>query len=822
MSRKFIRLAAIVQICLVLFTGCHPTQPFFIKNDPSMANYLDQAMSIEYADVQVESLPEATGAVVPLGPDNMPEEFMDLSLEDCISIALQNSKILRVVGGSNQQSGSVSAALLSASAGQMPSVYDPAITAATANTQPLAIDNQGNRVNPRGAFRANQVGGVEDALSEFDAQFSAVFGYNTTDRPRNVGRGNIFNPQLFQAVDSTAQAALSKRMATGTIATARFNTIYSRNNIPASGNADPDDPLNPNARNFGRAVPSDYTATVELQVTQPLMRGRGALVNRIPVVLARINEDIQLHEFEGNVRNLVKAVEDAYWDLYCGYRAYETSKIARESALDLWRVAEDRAELTDGAPQAVAQAKALYFQFQSQVHSSLYGSSVPGNDPRGLYGREQILREKMGWSATDGRLIRPADEPTTARIQFDWYDVLAEGLHRNTELRRQKWSVKQRELELISARNQLLPQLDLSATYRWLGVGDRFASADRNGLAFPDPGSNALEELTDGNYQELGARLEFTPQAIGKRRALANIQSSQIQIAKSQEELREKEMALAQELSFAYRNLDATHIGMKDFLDQWQANTEEIRIYDDQIEGGVGENLGQLLDSLLRAEERRARAQLQYYQAVCEYNKTLVNIHYLKGSLLDLNSISLGEGAWVEKAYWDAEERSRERAGGHYFDYGYTRPSVVSNGPVQTGGMTEGNLAAPGMSFDSGSYSPSNFGEGEYIVPAPSEVIENVEPMQLDDNSGNELQMGGPSANNTLNSGGTVRMASAQASVWDGFGTAGGTQSAGSNQPSIAATGQRRTISDATPNTLRSGTTESNDSASSATQWRRR
>ena len=133
-----------------------------------------------------------------------------------------------------------------------------------------------------------------------------------------MGPGNVFNPQFFQGVDSNAQAALSKRMATGTIATARFTTVYSQNNIPAPG--------------LGRNVPSDYTAALEAQITQPLLRGRGTLVNRIPVVLARINEDIQIHDFEANVRNLVKSVEDAYWDLYCGYRAVEASKSAQESA----------------------------------------------------------------------------------------------------------------------------------------------------------------------------------------------------------------------------------------------------------------------------------------------------------------------------------------------------------------------------------------------------------------------------------------------------------------------------------------------------------
>jgi outer membrane protein TolC len=703
MSRPIFRWAAIIQIGLVLFTGCQPMQPFFVGHDASMAHYLEQSMGIEYADVHVESLPEATQSHIPLGPTNVPSEFVDLTLEDCIAMALQNTKIVRVVNVASSQSGSVAAALISAAPGQLPSIYDPALVATTANTQPLTIDSQGNRIAPRGYIRANQIGGVEDALSDFDAQFSALFGYNTTDRPRNVARDNPLNNQEFQAVDSNAQAALSKRMATGTIASARFTTVYSRNNIPAPG--------------IGRIVPSDYTAALELQVTQPLLRGRGTLINRIPVVLARINEDIQLHEFEGNIRNLVKSVEDAYWDLYCGYRAFETAQTARASALDLWRVAAARNRIgaEDSGPEAEAQARASYKQFESQIHTSLYGSPIVGNDPRGLYGREQVLREKIGWPASDSRLIRPADEPTEARVQFDWSDVTGEALMRNVELRRQKWAIKQRELELIAAKNNILPQLDVTAFYRWLGVGDEFAKSYRTGLPFPDVGSTALESLTGGDYQELGARLELTPQAIGKRRALANIQNGHIQLKKSQEELREKEIMLINELSFAWRNMESTYLSIKDFRDQWQANTDEIKVYNDRI-GKVGV-LNQQLDLLLRAEERRARSQLQYYQAVCEYNKAMVSIHYWKGSLLDLNNIALGEGAWVDKAYWDAEGRAKERAAGIYFDYGYTRPAVVSNGPVAMGGRTEGN-------FSDNDSNPDADLQGE---PVPAEELNDTE-----------------------------------------------------------------------------------------------
>ncbi len=111
-----------------------------------MGHYLDQALAIDYADVQVESLPEAMQAHQPLGPANTEREFIDLTLEDCISMALQNAKILPASNGANSQTGPVSALMLSAQPGQLPSVYDAALVSTIASTQPLQIDSQGNRV----------------------------------------------------------------------------------------------------------------------------------------------------------------------------------------------------------------------------------------------------------------------------------------------------------------------------------------------------------------------------------------------------------------------------------------------------------------------------------------------------------------------------------------------------------------------------------------------------------------------------------------------------------------------------------------------------
>ncbi len=673
--------------CLGL-TGCHPTQPYFIRERGDLAHYIDQAQKIEFPDIAIDPLPEATQVFEPITLDNQKFEFLDLSLEEAVSYAMVNSKIIQTLPGYLRQTFDMPSTILSSQSQQLASVYDPAIAATTTNSQPISVDGNGNRILARGAARANQVGGVEDALSEFDAQFSAFWTYNNTDRPRNVGSGNIFNPQLFRGQDSTAQMALSKRMATGGVVTARSQSIYSFNNIPVQS------PSNP--ANFGRAVPSDYTQLLEAQILHPLLRGRGTLVNRIPVVLARINEDLSLVQFEERVRNLVRDVEYSYWDLYQAYWNVENARIARDSAALAHKLAFEREKKTQGST-VVTQAKVTYHEFQAQLDAALAGSNVQGQEP-GLFGREQSLRLLMGWAATDGRLIRPSDKPTIGQVQFDFYDSLNEMLYRNVDLRRHRWNIKQQELELVSAKNQILPEVNVSLLYRWLGVGGSLLDQGGNGPFPPAPGvapPSAFEELLGGNYQEGVVRMDFIPNAVGGRRAHADVRNKQLQLAKSHSVLEAAEVAATYRLTQSMRELNSNYAQVTEQLSTLAAAQRLVQLMQIKFEEGSGDNTtkAQEIDLLLRAQQSRANAGRNYARALAEYNKSITDVHMIKGSLLEYNNIKLEEGMWPQKAYWDAHERARERDAAHYFDYGASRPRVISRGTLEQN-MGTANSAA--------------------------------------------------------------------------------------------------------------------------------
>ncbi len=669
MKRYLYRWFASLQIGCVLLTGCHPTQPFFLGERGDLAHYLDRAQQIEYADLNSIPLPEANRSHEPFSLNNQNFEHLDLSLEECIAYALVNTQVVHALPGSQRQNADIAATILSSPSGQLLTSSDAAITATTTNSQQLGIDQNGNRILPRGAVRANQVGGVEDALSEFDAQFNSFMSYNTTDRARNVGAGNVFNPQLFMARDTTAQMSISKRTATGGFATIRSQSIYSNNNIPTQAAG---------VGNFGRAVPSDYTQIIEAQVLHPLMRGRGTLVNRIPIVLAKINEDISIGQYEERIRNLVRDVEFAYWDLFASYHNVDTAQTALESAAFAYHFANERKGKLTG-DQAQAQARVTFHQFQAQLDAAIAGGGLLGNDT-GLYGREQNLRLLMGWAANDGRLIRPSDKPALGLAEFDWDAARGETLCRNIDLRQQKWSIKQRELELMSAKNGSLPDLNLSLNYRWLGVGSSLLDSKGGNPPFPLGKSSAWEELLGGNYQEGGVRMEFTPNAFGSRRAFNDVRNKQLTLAREHRILEAKEIAAVNKLSSLWQQVDSLH---KQMTQQFQARVAAqtlVEVLAAPLELG-DKFTDQNMDQLLRAQQTLSSAKQSYIRALAEYNKSLVEIHALKGSLLEYNNIVLEEGLWPEKAYWDAHERARERDSAKFMDYGSSRPKVISRGP---------------------------------------------------------------------------------------------------------------------------------------------
>ncbi len=688
-----------------LMVGCTPSKPIYVNDTGALNHYVDKATSIEYPDVNVPSLDEVNLSRPPMtvaDPDF--DAFFDMSLEDCVSCALQNGKLFRGYGTPALQGLRVLPGQDSVinAANAVGSVYNVAIR----ETEPGALGTPGQLRLPGSILTNTQLDanqGVEAALSQFDAQLTSSLNYTKSDEPRNTVATNPNQPLVFQQDQVQWQTEIAKESANGTQMFFRNVNAYTANSNPV------DDPTTPVTEGF-QVLDSFYRASFEAEVRQPLLRGRGAFINRMPIVISRIGTDQEIANLEAQLQNFVTNVEIRYWELYAAYRALESAKNGRDAALQTYRIIKDQFDARSNVNrQQVAQSSEQYWFFDAQV--------IEAFDT--MLKAEGQLRFLLGWSANDGNMIRPIDDPVFAPVEFDYCATICEALTYRPELRSIRWEIRKRELAVAYSKNGLLPEMNVTALYRFLGLGNKYGTSDP-GTFFPDAGSGALNELYDGNYQELQFGVDFR-MPVGFRAELANVRNAQLKLAREIAKLEDSELDVNKEIHETMQSMDATLRTATSHFNRWRASKIEKDVFDALEKEGV-----ETLDIALEAQRRLSQAEVAFIQSVTEYNKMLALLHRRKGTTLAYCGIHFEEGPWAGKAYMDASEYSRRRGASRELNYGWSRPEVISRGEDYPSNANIGQKTGVQTSPD-GSIQP-DFGEslgGVQTVPFNEPVYAN-------------------------------------------------------------------------------------------------
>ena len=584
-----------------------------------------QQREIEEPNYNCPPTPETTGVHQPLTVNQTDDPIpWELTLEQAVQITLSNSDVIRNAGGR----------VLTGAAGA-PTVYDVAL----------------QEINPGT--------GVEAALSAFDAQFTSGITFNRDERSFN----NAFIGGGATSIASNSAnhiMALTKRSVPGTQLTLRSVTDYSRNNAP---------------QNLFRSI---YDTRMEGEVRQPLLRGAGIQYNRIAgpnggignyngIVIARIRTDIALADFEISIRTLMRDVENAYWQLYFAYRNLDARTAAYEAALASWQTIQDRLELGATDIEAEALARATFYQAKIAMQNALSGGGAAGQGPgTGVYSAERNLRRLMGVIANDGRLIRPVNEPSIAKRVFDWDECLTMALDRRVELRRQRWTVQQRESELLASKNFLLSQLDFVGLYRFRGFGDDLLGRrnEINGSAFDD--------LWTGDLQGWQLGLQFST-TLGKRREHAAVRTAELRLARERAVIRNQELTVTSNLSAQFAEMERAYEVARGSFNRSIAERQRLEAANAKYEAGE-----ELLEFVLQAQQRTADADSAYSQALVTYNLAISDMHINRGSYLNYMGVHLSEGPWAPAHY--CSHRKEFRRFKPRMNYCMMKPGPVSRG----------------------------------------------------------------------------------------------------------------------------------------------
>lgn len=351
--------------------------------------------------------------------------------------------------------------------------------------------------------------GVGPPIDSYDPIFSTTFGVQHSNTPQSdeVLAGVPF---LLQNT-GTLDFAYNQGFTTGTLLTISDNNSRVTTNSTRS------------------VLLPLYTSGFLLQFRQHLLQGLSRTTNRRFIVIARNNREIADVAFRQQVIFTVTQIENLYWNLVSAYEDFNANQRALALAQQL--EANNRKQLQAGtmavldvvnaqAQVATANQNLIISQTNLQLQQLLMKNALTrnGNNPA-LAAAEVVPTDKMEV---------PATEPVVP-IQ----DLIDEALQNRPELAESRIDLTNRQISKVSARNAMLPVIDLVANYGGsaiagsanpsfantpgtvipvisnTGVGDAFTSAGSHPTYFVGVNVNIPIKNRAAQADQIRSQLEF-------------------------------------------------------------------------------------------------------------------------------------------------------------------------------------------------------------------------------------------------------------------------------------------------------------------------
>ena len=260
-----------------------------------------------------------------------------------------------------------------------------------------------------------------------------------------------------------------------------------------------------NQRGTFNRFTDQYATFAGVNFTQPLLRGFGFGANLVNVRVARANRSISEWQYRQTLIDTVTNVINAYSNLVLAHDELRIAHGSRDLAATLLTQNEQRLKAGSSAQSDVTTARAQVAQREENI--LLAENAVLQSDNQ--------LRELMGEKAFPrGQPLLVIDPPAPLAVTVDPAKDLSAAYSQRPDYQAARVGITIDRANESSARNQLLPQLNLVASYGYNGLDRNFA-ASRHLVGtedFPSSsiGFNVSIPLTDaqGRGRARAARLQ--------------------------------------------------------------------------------------------------------------------------------------------------------------------------------------------------------------------------------------------------------------------------------------------------------------------------
>ena len=379
-----------------------------------------------------------------------------------------------------------------------------------------------------------------------------------------------------------------------------------------------------------------YSTRLSFNFSQPLLKDFGFKVSRREIIVAQNNRDISESQLRGILMDTIYNVEKAYWDLTYSIENLKVKRQSLELARDLLAKNKKEVEVGTMAPIEVLSAQA---EVASREADIIQAEALVKNNEDNL----KTIINLAAWENDIEVKIVPADKPSFEKKEISLEEALLTAMENRPDLQATKVDLNNKEIDLSFAKNQLLPDLRLSASYWSPGLsGTQFIFDPRDPFGGPigsyaGKPSDALRDTLNFKFKNWSVDITLS---IPLHTVLSRAQYAQAKVSLEQAtlSLKNQEQQVYLEIRNAVRAVQTNYERVQAYRVARELADKKLEAEQKKLKVGLTTNY-----VVLNYQRDLADAQSSELRAVIDYNLSLADLERAMGTSLNRKNIKITE-----------------------------------------------------------------------------------------------------------------------------------------------------------------------------------
>ncbi|MFY9561450.1 MAG: TolC family protein [Terriglobales bacterium] len=376
------------------------------------------------------------------------------------------------------------------------------------------------------------------------------------------------------------------------------------------------------------------TSNLRASITQPLLAGFGFLPNTRFIRIAKNNREISDVAFRLQVITTVNQIQNIYWDVV---NAYENVKVQQDSlALAQKTLSDNQKQVEIGtlAPIEVVRARSVVATNQQSLIVAQTNLQL-----QQLLVKNALSRTLVDPVLADAEVI-PTDTMSVPENEpvIPTQDLVNQALAHRAELAESRIDLTNRDINTRSAKNALLPTLNLFAFYGGSGLGGDpspfcLQNCPTKSISYGD----ALSQLVDSTAVDKGVGLQLNI-PLRTRAAQADQVRAELEYRQAQMRLQQQENQIRIEVRNAQFSVQQNRASVEAARAAVELGKQSLDA--EQKKYALGASTTTLV---LQAERDQTQAQSNLVSANSAYEKARVELDRATGATLDRLGILMAD-----------------------------------------------------------------------------------------------------------------------------------------------------------------------------------